>query len=101
MGVQPRLITPFYVAEESYQHHSPPPAGSGNGTTYEVVVGAADGLLGARSTSSRTNGRDRAAAEPEETADCGKGDPEHGAEVVERRGGRLQREQWLAQRAIA
>ena len=69
------------------------------GTTYEIIVSATDGLLGARSTSSQTDARDRAATEPEETADCGKGDPEHGAEVVERRGGRLQREQWLAQRA--
>ena len=99
--MQPRLINPFYVAEESYQHHSPPLAGSGKGSTYKVIVGAADGLLGARSTSSCTDGRDRGAAEPEETVDSGKGDPKQSAEVVERCGGRLQRGPWLAQRVKA
>ena len=60
------------------------------GSTYKVIVSATDGLLGARSTSSQTDARDRAAAEPEETADCGKGDPEQSTEVVERCGVRLQ-----------
>ena len=59
--------------------------------THEVIVSATDGLLGARSTSSCTDGRNRAAAEPEETADIGEGDPKQSAEVVERCGGRLQR----------
>ena len=61
------------------------------GSTYEGIVSATDGLLGARSTSSRTDGGDRVAAEPEETVDSGKGDPEQSAEVVERCGVRLQR----------
>ena len=46
------------------------------GSTYEGIVGAADGLLGARSASSCTDGCDRGTAEPEETVDSGKGDPE-------------------------
>ena len=60
------------------------------GSTYEGIVGATDGLLGARSTSSRTNGCDWVTAEPEETIDSGKGDPEQSTEVVERCGVRLQ-----------
>ena len=69
------------------------------GSTYKVIVSATDGLLGARSTSSQTDARDRTAAEPEETVDSGKGDPEQSAEVVKRCGGRLQRGPWLAQKA--
>ena len=61
------------------------------GTTYEAVVGATDGLLSARSTSSSADGRDRVAVEPEEAADIGKSDPEQSTEVVEGCGGRLQR----------
>jgi len=58
-------------------------------TTYKVIVSATDRLLGARSTSSRTEERERGAAESEETGDVRKGDPEQPAEVVERGGSRL------------
>jgi len=57
--------------------------------TYKVVASATNRLLGARSTSSRTDGRERGAAEPEETVDAGKGNPEQSAEVVERGWSRL------------
>jgi len=46
------------------------------GPTYKVIASATDRLLGARSTSSRTDGGDRGATEPEETVDTGKGNPE-------------------------
>ena len=52
-------------------------------STHKVIVSATDRLLGARSASSRTEDRDRSAAEPEETADVRKGDPEQSAEVVD------------------
>ena len=55
-------------------------------STHKVIVSATDRLLGARSTSSRTDDRNRGTAEPEETADVGKDDPEQSAEVVERGG---------------
>jgi len=45
-------------------------------STYKVIASATDRLLGARSTSSRTDGGDRGATEPEETVDAGKSDPE-------------------------
>ena len=90
MGEQPRLINPFYVAGENDQHRPSPLLGS-RWSTYEAVVGATDGLLGARSTGSSADGRDRVATEPEEAADIGKSDPEQSTEVVEGCGGRLQR----------
>ena len=56
-------------------------------TAYEVIVSATNGLLGARSTSSRTDDCDWGAAEPDETVDGRKSDPEQSGEVVERCGG--------------
>lgn len=58
---------------------------------YKVIVGAADGLRGARITT-RADNRDRVAVEPNETRDVGKGDPEQGAEDADRRVIRLQGE---------
>jgi len=54
----------------------------------EAIVSATDRLLGARRSNSQTEARKRAAAEPEETLDSGKGDPEQSAEVVKCCGGR-------------
>ena len=56
-------------------------------SAYEGVAGATDRLLGARSTTSRTDDRDWVAAEPNKTLDGGKDDPEQSAEGAERRWG--------------
>jgi len=95
-GEQPRFINPFYVTEEGRQHcvHS-----DKKRSTYEAVVSATDGLLGARSTTPRTDHRDRGAAETDETINGGKGEPEQSAEFVEGCGSRLQRGRWLARGA--
>ena len=96
------MINPFYVTVQNDQQRSPSPAGSNEKrTTYKVIVSATDRLLGARSTSSRTEERERGTAESEETGDVRKGDPEQSAEVVERGGGRLWVRPRLAQRARA
>ena len=68
-------------------------------STYEGVVSAADGLGGARGTTSHTEDSDRATAEPDETRDVGKLDSEFTAELTERCGVRLEHTPWLAQRA--
>ena len=66
-----------------------------------MVVSAADGLRGARRTTSHTEGSDRAAAEPDEARDVGKHNPEQSAELAERGGVRLEYVPWLAQREKA
>jgi hypothetical protein len=99
MRERPRLINPFYGVEENDQHRSPPFVDSGS--SHETVVSAIDGLLGTSSISSHSDDRDRGAAEPKETVDSGKGDPEQPTEAIEYCGSRLQRGPWLAQRAKA
>ena len=71
------------------------------GSTYKLIVSAADGLRSARRTTSHTEGSDRAAAEPDEARDVGKHNPEQSAELAERGGVRLEYVPWLAQREKA